>query len=327
MENRKSGFKIDMNDEGPNSYIRTGHDPVQKRIEARRLDKINRRITWISILLPCLVCVIVLAAYLDLKKNFSSTNNTLEIKTFTQNLEARLTALAGQYKKIEESLNTKENPYNEVFLAYETTTGALEKSLQELQNRINDIDLAKADKTQMETSVNALKDEIQKLSENMAEADKAAAQLNSQVKEQVDNQVKEQIKAISSDIQASRDELKKLKEKMSLELEESLAKINESSGVSKQDIDLLSSEIKKVKKDVIDVLADTIDRKTLNSELGKQDRIYKKEIDFIVKTLGDKEDSIRSLKSSVQNLETRIKTLSRKQMGIPEPGKVLEQDL
>ncbi|MDM8539402.1 hypothetical protein QUF70_21825, partial [Desulfobacterales bacterium HSG17] len=70
MENRKTGFRIDMDDEGPNSFIRTGIDPVQKRIETRRLDKINRRITWISFLLPCLVCVIILAAYLDFKQRF-----------------------------------------------------------------------------------------------------------------------------------------------------------------------------------------------------------------------------------------------------------------
>lgn len=328
MENRKSGFRIDMEDEGPGSYIRTGSSHIQKKLEARRIDKLNRRITWIALLIPCLAGAIIFYAYMDFKQRFDNINNNgnTELKTVVKGLENELAQLNLKYTGIEKSLEQKEqkdNPYNEVFLAYEKTTGSLEKSLEKIQERINKIDMAKPDKTSIDASVNTLKEELRKLSENIEKTNTDVSMIN----ERINNELSTQIQAISGEIQASNEALKTFREKISQDLDQGLAKLDEPGNISKQELEILAKEIKQVKKDVVDVLGDTIDSKTLNSALRKQERANKKEIDFIVKSLGDKEDSIRALKRSVQNLETRIKSLSRKQMGTPEPGKVLEQDL
>ena len=62
MTKKKSKkFEMPMDDETPEFQ-------VQEELDDLKVEKLHKRITRISIIIPCLVVVIILVAYFDLKK-------------------------------------------------------------------------------------------------------------------------------------------------------------------------------------------------------------------------------------------------------------------
>ena len=57
-------FEMQLDDETPEFQ-------VQEDLDDLKVEKLHKRITRISIIIPCLVVIIILAAYFDLKKNLS----------------------------------------------------------------------------------------------------------------------------------------------------------------------------------------------------------------------------------------------------------------
>ena len=112
-DNENSRFKIRLDDETPDSGF-------QEELEDQRLRKLSRRITLVSILIPCLICVILFVAYLDIKKRIAGMHNTGE--TFSQDLGARVSSLDIMHAKQIDSINK--------------TTSSLQKELNEATTAI-----------------------------------------------------------------------------------------------------------------------------------------------------------------------------------------------
>ena len=98
-ENNTSKFKIRFNDESTDSQF-------QEEIENIRIDKLSNRITFISVLIPCFIAIILFIAYLDIKKRVTTVHDTgtTEVQNLSKELETRLSSLTSQYKKLEDSL-------------------------------------------------------------------------------------------------------------------------------------------------------------------------------------------------------------------------------
>jgi len=103
-EKDTSDFKIGIDDESQEHRF-------QEEMENTRIKKLSNRITFISILIPCLIGVIIFLAYLDIKKRVATVHDTgtTEVKNLSKDLEEKLSDLTSKYKQLEDSFSKIEN--------------------------------------------------------------------------------------------------------------------------------------------------------------------------------------------------------------------------
>jgi len=101
-KNESKKFEMQMDDEGQPFQI-------QEEAEDLKLKKLSSRITRISIVLPCLLGIIIVAAYFDLRKNLTSVNikGDMGVETLSKELESRFSALSIKEANLEDTLNKK----------------------------------------------------------------------------------------------------------------------------------------------------------------------------------------------------------------------------
>ncbi|MDH3573493.1 MAG: hypothetical protein OES64_04785 [Desulfobacteraceae bacterium] len=123
-EKKSKKFKMPMDDETPEFQ-------VQEDLDDLKVEKLHKRITRISIIIPCLVVIIILAAYFDLKNNLSSVNikGSTGVQTLSKELESRFSSLSIKEANLEETLGKK-------IAALEKTTASLQTATKEATTAI-----------------------------------------------------------------------------------------------------------------------------------------------------------------------------------------------
>jgi uncharacterized phage infection (PIP) family protein YhgE len=158
--NGNSRFKMRIDDENPDFQY-------QEEIDDLRLKKLSRRITRISILIPCLIFLISLAVYFDLKKSISITDNTgnMGVKALSKELESKFSSLSVRQANLEDALTKR--------------IEAIEKSAASIQSNLNNATTAikyirsarKTDNTKIESAITTIEKRLSPLSgdlENIA---------------------------------------------------------------------------------------------------------------------------------------------------------------
>jgi chromosome segregation ATPase len=90
----------------------------EEEIKDRRIEKLSWRITFVSILIPCLIAVILFVAYLDIKKRVGSMQSTGEV--ISQDMESRISLASEKQAKLEEMLVKKIEPAEKTILSLQT---------------------------------------------------------------------------------------------------------------------------------------------------------------------------------------------------------------
>jgi uncharacterized phage infection (PIP) family protein YhgE len=116
--NEDSKFKMRIDDDEPDFKS-------QEDIHDLRIEKLSKRITRISILIPCLIFLIALAGYLDLKKSISRTDSTgsMGVKALSKELQSKFSSLSLRQANLEDTLSKK--------------IEAIEKSAASIQANLN----------------------------------------------------------------------------------------------------------------------------------------------------------------------------------------------
>ena len=91
-------FKIRIDNESPDTGF-------EEEIKDRRIEKLSWRITFVSILIPCLIAVILLVAYLDIRKRVGGMHSTGE--AVSQDLDSRLSLVSEKQTKLEDMVVKK----------------------------------------------------------------------------------------------------------------------------------------------------------------------------------------------------------------------------
>jgi len=143
---------------------------VQENADDLKVEKLNKRITRFSIIIPCLVVVIIIAAYFDLKKNLSSINTegTMGVQTLSKELESRFSSLSIKEANLEETLGKK-------ITDLEKATASLQKTTKEASTAIRYIRSAR--KKDNENTASAIKD----IEETLASIHKDLEKISSDV--------------------------------------------------------------------------------------------------------------------------------------------------
>jgi len=145
-----------VDDENPDLQLRDEAD-------APRLEKLNKRITLISILIPCLMGAILLAAYFNIKTHLSNVNTTgaVGVQTLTKELESRFSSLSLREATLEESMENKVG-------SLEKTTAEVQKSVKEASTAIRHIRSArKADNQKTADAIKKMEKTLASMSKNL----------------------------------------------------------------------------------------------------------------------------------------------------------------
>ena len=163
-EKESKKFEISMDDEVPEFQ-------TQEDFDDQKIEKLHKRITRISIIIPCLVVLIILAGYFDLKKNLSSINTegNMGVQTLSKELESKFSSLSIKEAKIEETLDKK-------IEALEKANSSLQASSKEADTAIRYIRSAR--KKDNESSESAIQQIENKLASIVKDLDKISSDLN-----------------------------------------------------------------------------------------------------------------------------------------------------
>lgn len=144
-EEKSSDFKFRIDEESPDSVF-------QDEIRELRLEKLSKRVTILSILIPCLIGGLIAIAYMDLKKRVFINQDTdaRTVQDLSKDLDAKLYDLTTKYNDLENTLATRA-------AALEKNFSSLKFRLYKNENKIKKLGALKADKKNQETALKDLK--------------------------------------------------------------------------------------------------------------------------------------------------------------------------
>jgi len=290
-EKKSKKFEMPMDDETPEFQ-------VQEDLDDLKVEKLHKRITRISIIIPCLVVIIILAAYFDLKRNLSSVNikGSTGVQTLSKELESRFSSLSIKEAKIEETLSKK-------IAELEKATASLQTATKEAETAIKYIRSAR--KQDNENTESA----IQHIEQTLASIPKDLEKISSELRA-IEKTSSAKLVIFSQFMDSSKDDLQTIRSEIS------------SLKSSKADLTALKDQQKVYQLALRQLTTNLEDRiksveKMLN-ELGK------------VQTSPKKQSQTKPEKS---NSSIQVETKSApdasfpKETETPKPGTIIEQDL
>ena len=139
MEEKKPHeFKINIDTVHSDSFIREEKKDI-------RIEKLNQKITILSIIFPCIIVILLLIIYFDIKNKITGVHDSgaMEVKNLSKDIDKKTAELSSLYSKLEESL--------------EKRTSALRT---EFQNSAKDMKETKAGKTEVANSITEINRQI-----------------------------------------------------------------------------------------------------------------------------------------------------------------------
>ncbi len=175
-ENEDSRFKIRIDDEKPDFQS-------QEEIDDLKVEKLSKRITRISILIPCLLFVIILAGYWDLKKNISITDSTgsMGVKALSKELESKFSSLSLRQANLEDALKKR-------VAAIEKSTASIQVNLNKATTAIKYIRSArKTDNEKFESTITTIDKKLSPLPGDLKTIASDLKNINNTVNNKLEN--------------------------------------------------------------------------------------------------------------------------------------------
>ena len=147
-EERSKEFQIRIDEESPDNVF-------QDEIKNLRLEKLSKRVTIISILITCFICILLFLVYFDLRNRVTANQSSgvTNIQSMSKDFDTRLNELSSQFSKIEESLASN-------ISSYEKKISSLKFRIYRVENKNKKLISSKAYKQDQDI----LKNEINKFS-------------------------------------------------------------------------------------------------------------------------------------------------------------------
>ncbi len=302
MDQDRERFKISRLEDSPETDFQTDADDL-------RIEKLSRRITVISILIPFLVSIALVLTYLDIKRRVFSTRTTgvMGVQTLAKDLESRFSTLSLKQAKLEDMISKQANSNVQSSASSQIRIKKLEETLK-----------TKSDKKE----ISALKKEISALSKKDS---KRSAQINS-----IQDSVQEQVNALSKQFDAFDEELAKNILLMSEQIKEQ------------------KKTLVTFKKTVESMLSEKITKEDLALSFGierlSHRQYVKEETSLLNEKINSLQKEVEALSKRIDAVGTSVKASKKKRTAVPKStpapassvkksenptasGKILEQDI
>jgi DNA repair exonuclease SbcCD ATPase subunit len=173
---RQSELDISFDHESPDKIL-------EEDLKDRRLEKLSTRVTLLTILIPCLIGVILVVAYLDIKDRVTRTydTGTRGVQQLSENLDSKFSSLSLKIAGLEENA-TK---VAEKVAALEKTAAFVQSRLRDAQKSVVALKSSKADQKEINAALKAVKQSLAPIPEKIdalqAESRKDDQQLNQEI--------------------------------------------------------------------------------------------------------------------------------------------------
>ncbi len=220
QEQEHEHFKMRMDDEIEEA-------PIPSAVDEMRLEKLNTRVTLISILIPVLIVIVLVITYLDIKKRVvqSEDTGTMSVQSLSKDVESRFSSLSLRQAELEDSVKNMIEQNNQSLAGLQVKLNKLAESLGRLSKQsVGPKDL------------NAVSADLSKKIKNVADA----------VEEQ-----KAQFVSFSEDVQAKTAALNKTMTDQRSQLNDLGAQMNELNGLGAE-LNQFEEQLRAVQRDKID---------------------------------------------------------------------------
>ena len=130
----QSSFKLGGDDQDNDSVM-------QSELQELKIEKLSQRVLLLTILIPCMIGIIVVISYLDIKDRVSRTQSsgTIGVQKLSKELESKFSSLSLEQAKLKE-IQSKKIP------ALEKDTAFLQTRLKKVQTSISALEVIEAAK-------------------------------------------------------------------------------------------------------------------------------------------------------------------------------------
>ncbi len=319
--NGPSDFKFSSGDEQQDAIL-------QRKRKNRRVAKSGARLTVFFIFLLLVLGALFAFAYMDIKKRVALLEEAGErnVQEMVAEMESQVARVTERYDELQKSLTKKVFPMDEIFLALESSTSALEKELKTLETRVTAIQKTQSDKAdsaaldkavaQMTESLPPVQEKIETLTARLKAVETAGAERQAALDARMASH-EEKLATLTAAVQEYADAAAK------------------AGGIVDENLSTLNGEIASVKTAVSALTSVAIDQKTLDEALESQSAALRKRIERLSTAMNQNETAIGRLRSRVDRVaamaESSAKALKERPAKTvqvpPQPGTFLEQDI
>jgi septal ring factor EnvC (AmiA/AmiB activator) len=156
-----SKFKIRAADEE-----RLGDSLLTDQVEDRRFEKLNQRVTIITILIPILIGVIIFLGYLNIKEMVSQTQDmgAKELTSLAQSLESNISNITIKQAMLEETLAGKIAELDKMEASVQGSIKKMEATIQgsikKTESSLAEMQAGKADKKDIAEAVSGMDNKL-----------------------------------------------------------------------------------------------------------------------------------------------------------------------
>jgi DNA repair exonuclease SbcCD ATPase subunit len=269
-ERKPPEFRFDADDQEPDEIY-------HEEMKDLRVEKLNQRITLITILLPCLVAVAIYFGYRDLTSRLhqSRDSGNLEVeklstqmeelsKKFNEKLVTFSTTLSAQDQDFGNSISGKLNAMNKNIEVLNQSMKSYNENLNQTKSAIGKLDKSKADKKSQQTAIASLKADLDLLKNEFQSL----------------TDIRAGLKSVSSEIKS-----------LQSQFTQEMTKVDANAATLKKEYDLLQESIARQ-------LSEKIDKTALGVELlifKKNQSIHSQEITRLAQKLDSIQKGIEDL--------------------------------
>ena len=299
--NAKKSKEFNFNEIGDEEYPDSLY---QEEMEDLRVEKLNQRVTIITILLPCLIGVILFIAYRDLTGRVSQSefSGSKEVQALSEELEEKFKNIATQFTTVQASLDEKITPIektitalNDKFKKLDSIDESLKQNLDKSGTTLKTISESKVDKKEHAAAIEKINNSLSLLRKDL----EALAPIN------------QDIKSLSTEIQAIDNRLKK-----------DLTSLSET--MTRSDNDLIQ-----IQNNLENLSERKLDKASLELEVLKARKNYERTLDETVIKLERRMDSllkrIKQVERNLRQLEAAATQTAKSKT--PKTGEIIEQEI
>jgi len=149
--NDTSKFQLSGDDEAPETIL-------QDELQELKIEKLGHRVTLLTILIPCMIGVIMVIAYLDIKDRVTRSQDTgaIGVEKLSKDLESKFSSLSLEQAKIKD-IQANKIPELEKSAAF------LQSKLKNLQTSINKMATATIDRDELTRIVDTLNQKVNEI--------------------------------------------------------------------------------------------------------------------------------------------------------------------
>ncbi len=293
------------------------------------------KVIFLFILILLLLGGLFAFAYMDIKKRVAllEMESERQNEALSEKVEERMAAIFSRYEDLEKSLTRKVFPMDEIFLALESSTSALDEKLDAVILRMDDVEdmqarlqYTKAEAEDLLLAENIIEGMHETLEPLKSEVDQVR-EAGNQLREEMKTVLQEEVESALDDFQSRISELS--------ETIETASQISQEMGQLRSALETTQEDMKVLSELTSSLAAGSVSSTDLSRGLKNQEEALQRQIWRVSSQVKEKEEVIAGLQSRMDQVERMARAAERAAKASPpravqtppKPGTFYEQDI